>query len=737
MIKKKNTARKWDRKKSLCGILMNKHGAECLSSELIRAAKLARYLVLNFDLLDPDHLKFCIGFPTAKKINLNGARTPRNSFKNVLKRVRKHSVSKAVIFRTNRGSAFRHLVSYAKYCANRSVHKGKTMFKRHSVDQLRGLESDSSPEFYFNESHASLRHAEALAIVKAKSHAFQTPEYVIRDNNGDFKIGNFSLNHQYKEEATLRSISLLPVELTESTLGWPLLKKIAPLSHKALRKSKARNMSMPLILQNQVDFHLNKMEVSSSSASPLTKESLQSIPGWPLLQIAPFTSLNSCRKSGARKMSVVQWVMSLPKRSISVTRQTQTGSVSNKIESDVERERCKSGDSNNENGSTTSGKLLKELELLIRTNLYGYRCFSYKELKSATSQFSSENLIGEGGCSNVYKGFLPCGRTVAIKILKSYKEARNDFYSEMDIISTLKHKHITSLIGVCVEYNYLISVYDFFPIGSLEENLHGNSNISVLSWEVRFKVAVAVAEALNYLHNECSRPVIHRDIKSSNILLSDDFQPQLSDFGLAIWGPTDSTHVIHSDVVGTFGYIAPEYFMRGRVSDKIDVYSFGVVLLELLSGRKPIGSETLKGQRSLVKWAKPLLESGDLEALLDPKLDGNLDVDQIHRMVLAASLCVCQSARLRPKVSQILKLLTGEKEYANEFVSSHVIGFKELENQDDDDLLPEFGSKRHMGSTLLKSENNTSSLSSSDTSLRSGEKTRHFMLKDYLKERQE
>ncbi|XP_059460874.1 protein kinase STUNTED-like [Corylus avellana] len=600
-------------------------------------------------------------------------------------------------------------------------------------------------------------------------------------DHGGLKSGSSCHNHQYKEEASLRSISLLPIELPEiSTLGWPLLRKTADVREEALRISEARNMSvvewvMSLpsrstvqILQNQIDLGLNKtdmsfnrkvvnstfeddervrgsrkpedenfglvceykVEVSSSSASFHVKESPRSRPGWPLRRIAASASVDSSTYSEAKNMSAVQLVMSLPTRSDSVTPQTQNGLVSNKIEIHIERQISYSGDL--KNYRKASGKLLKGLELLISP----CRWFSYKELNSATSNFSSENLIGEGGCSYVYKGHLPCGRSVAVKILKSYKEAWIDFYSEMNVISTLKHKHITSLIGVCVEDNFLISVYDFFPMGSLEENLHGHDSISVLPWEVRFKVAVAAAEALNYLHNECSPPVIHRDVKSSNILLSNEFQPQLSDFGLSIWGPTDSTHVIHGDVVGTFGYIAPEYFMRGRVSDKIDVYSLGVVLLELLSGRKPIGSETSKGQRSLVKWAKPLLESGDLKALLDPKLDGNFDVDQMHRMLLAASLCISQSSRLRPKVSQILKILTGEKD-GNECVNFHVIDLKEMGNQDDDDVFLEFGYKRHMNSALLQTENDSNSQSSGETSLGSAEKPRHFMLKDYFKQRQD
>ncbi|KAF7143492.1 hypothetical protein RHSIM_Rhsim05G0059400 [Rhododendron simsii] len=252
-----------------------------------------------------------------------------------------------------------------------------------------------------------------------------------------------------------------------------------------------------------------------------------------------------------------------------------------------------------------------------------------------------DKLIGKGGCSGVYKGILPDGKPVAVKVLKSSKESWKDFTQVVD-----------GLIGVCVEDNALISVYDLLPKGNLEENLHGNASFkthlypcnskdkSVLSWEVRCKVAVGIAEALNYLHSECSPPVLHRDVKSSNILLLDEFEPKLSDFGLAIWVPSDSSFLTDNDVVVTFRYLAPEYFMYGKVSDKINAYSFGVALLELLSGRKPISSESTKGQESLVMWAKPKLDSGDLRSILDPNLDGNIDEVQIQRMALAVrGLC--------------------------------------------------------------------------------------------------
>lgn len=211
-----------------------------------------------------------------------------------------------------------------------------------------------------------------------------------------------------------------------------------------------------------------------------------------------------------------------------------------------------------------------------------------------------------------------------------------------------------------------------------------------------------------------------------------------------MWGPADSAYAIHSDVVGTFGYIAPEYFMNGRVSDKIDVYSFGIVLLELLTGKKPIISKDLKGQESLIKWATPLLESGNLKALLDPKTNGKFDVVQMQRMVLAATLCVRQTARLRPKVSQILELLRGEKD-EGEWVNSYANDLKKSSDEELDDLFLEFGCKPGLETSFLQLNDDDASHSSVDTASlsrvdvitpsRAGRKSR-FMLRDYLKESQ-
>ncbi|KAL6525978.1 hypothetical protein OROHE_015502 [Orobanche hederae] len=435
-----------------------------------------------------------------------------------------------------------------------------------------------------------------------------------------------------------------------------------------------------------------KKRGSLSSISLPAEDFTKQRPGWPLLQTASSLTQEALE---ARNMSVVQWVMTLPNRS---------------RPSDI---------------SESDSELPKDLEIIFMRNSAGCKVFSHDVLKNSTYMFSSGNLIGRGGCNSVYKGILPDGKQVAVKILESSKESRKIFIQEVDIMTTLKHKRIAPLLGICVkncDNNDLISVYDFMSKGNLEENLHGNGkeNSLLLSWESRFRIAVGIAEGLNYLHNECPKPVIHRDIKSSNILLTGELEPQISDFGLATWGPTTS-FVMDSDVVGTFGYIAPEYFMYGKVSDKIDVYAFGVVLLELLSGRKPIGLETDKGQESLVMWAKLRLENKDFKSILDPNLDGNIDEAQMQRMAVAAASCLTQASRLRPKMCQILNILKGE-----EFVDGAKLRCGRYDDQGenvddynddyDDEVYPDSSAESHFSLAFLDVNNESTSCSSLDRS---------------------
>ncbi|KAK7312257.1 hypothetical protein VNO77_36006 [Canavalia gladiata] len=472
-----------------------------------------------------------------------------------------------------------------------------------------------------------------------------------------------------------------------------------------MKKSKGQNT---LKLKEET---LNRSErCKSRSISMFVGDPAEKKLGWPLLRRA---NSGISETHHARDMSVVQWVMSLPDRS--PYKSPHSSSIEEnpfeRVISDIEDESSK-------NSSPQSIKLPKGLEEMLNVNSLNCKWFSLEVLKSCTSQFSSENVIGKGGSNRVYKGVLPDGKPIAVKVLHSSKEAWKDFALEVEIISSLKHRSIASLIGICIQDNALISVYDYFPKGSLEENLHRkNKEGSILSWEVRFNIAVEIAKAIVYLHGEALKPVIHRDVKSSNILLSHGFEPQLSDFGLAIWGPTTSSFLTEEDVLGTFGYLAPEYFMYGKVSDKIDVYAFGVVLLELISGREPISSEPCKGKESLVVWAKPIMESGDIKGLLDPNLKGKFDEAQLRRMVLAASLCITRAARLRPKLNQILKILIGDEE-VEYLINSLGNDHEDSENQEniDDEVYPNSSADLHLSLALLGVDDDSISHSSTDHS---------------------
>ncbi|KAL2512473.1 Protein kinase protein with adenine nucleotide alpha hydrolase-like domain [Abeliophyllum distichum] len=446
----------------------------------------------------------------------------------------------------------------------------------------------------------------------------------------------------------------------------------------------------------------------SLSSISLHVEDFSQRPGWPLLQTA--SSITQPAPE-ARQMSVVQWVMSLPNRSS--LEASESKSNLNEMDDTLGIENGISSVNSGDYKMSVRGEVAKHLELILKTKSSGCKWYSHDVLKMSTSQFSPENLVGKGSSNCVYKGLVLDGKQVAVKTLKSSKEAWKNFTLEVDIMTTLKHKRITPLLGICVEDDHLISVHDFLTKGNLEENLHRNIKQNSLPWEVRFKIAVGIAEALKYLHDECVRQVIHRDIKSSNILLSDELEPQLSDFGLAIWGSETESFLTDSDVVGTFGYLAPEYFMYGKVSDKIDVYAFGVVLLELLSGRKPIGFETPKGQESLVMWARPKLDNGDLNSILDPNLYNNFDEAQLQRMARAATLCLKQAARLRPRMCQILSILTGE-ECVNENVKSQFGNQYESEiaEDNDDEVYPDSSVESHISLAFLDINDSPTSFSS-------------------------
>lgn len=669
-------------KRILVGIRFDTESKELLAWAIVKVAEhhdhvIAVHVCRNSDdaskqkvILD-DYLEIYKGLCDIKKVKLSGKIITGQSIRKSLVNEAKGCAAVAVIVGITKPGSIGGRLSTAKYCSKHlpsstdifTVHNGKVVFQRLSNnDHSPGLQEDPRPSFHKPENSCG------------NQSEFGDSEVSEMDSNSS------KLNGQNSESgSTDNSEEAAEVDsMNESKKGAPL---------------------------RTVSFN-NK------------ESTMEQKPGWPLLRRC---SLPTQKALDSRKMSVVQWVMNFPDRSPPETPQSSSSSsissgdsCSSKSESPLGRENDNaiSNVFSRKSSQTLWTELVEEPGLPFEFNFLEFTWFSYEVLRHATSTYSSENLIGKGGCSQVYKGTFLDGKDVAVKVLKSSKQAWKDFSLEVNIMSSLRHKNITPLLGVCMDNSELISVYEFMSKGSLEDNLHAeNKEKSILSWDARFTIAVGIAEALVYLHQGCSKPVIHRDVKTSNILLSDNFEPQLSDFGLAIWGPNSTSVETYTDVVGTFGYLAPEYFMYGKVTDKVDVYSFGVVLLELLTGRKPIDSS--KGQESLVMWAKPKLQSGKLDqGILDPSLEGSVDESQMQRMVLAATLCLTRETRLRPTMDQILELLNGE-ETIETWAKSHGYdkGGENFDANEDDFYQNASSKKSHLSLALLDVEDDYTSCS--------------------------
>ncbi|KAL1551544.1 Proline-rich receptor-like protein kinase perk1 [Salvia divinorum] len=290
--------------------------------------------------------------------------------------------------------------------------------------------------------------------------------------------------------------------------------------------------------------------------------------------------------------------------------------------------------------------------------------FTYEELALATDNFSDSNLLGQGGFGYVHKGVLHDGRDVAIKQLKMGSgQGEREFQAEVEIISRVHHSHLVSLLGHCISGARRLLVYEYVANQTLEFHLHGKVCKYPIKWATRMKVALGSAKGLAYLHEDCHPKIIHRDIKSSNILLDENFEAKVADFGLARFYSDTDTHV-STRVMGTFGYLAPEYALTGKLTEKSDVFSFGVVLLEMITGRRPIDRSQNYLDDNIIDWARPLLsqalENNNFDCVADPRLQKDYDSVEMARMVACASVCVRHLARRRPKMSQIILALEGK-----------------------------------------------------------------------------
>ncbi|KAK4487885.1 hypothetical protein RD792_003623 [Penstemon davidsonii] len=329
--------------------------------------------------------------------------------------------------------------------------------------------------------------------------------------------------------------------------------------------------------------------------------------------------------------------------------------------------------------------------------LKGARWFSFDELKKCTNNFSEKNQIGSGGYGKVYRGKLPNGQVVAIKrSQQGSMQGGNEFKTEIELLSRVHHKNLVGLVGFCFEQGEQMLVYEFMASGTLRESLSGRSGIH-LDWKKRIRTALGSARGLAYLHELAHPPIIHRDVKTTNILLDENLTAKVADFGLSKLVSDGSKGHVSTQVKGTLGYLDPEYYMTQQLTEKSDVYSFGVVMLELITAKQPIE----KG-KYIVREVRIAIDKNDethygLKEIMDPALKNNTNLIGFQRFLTLAMQCVEESASERPTMSEIVKNLetilqnnglntdsTSESSSATEF--GH--GKGDLKHPYNDDSLP-------------------------------------------------
>ncbi|KAG0620734.1 hypothetical protein M758_4G239000 [Ceratodon purpureus] len=294
-----------------------------------------------------------------------------------------------------------------------------------------------------------------------------------------------------------------------------------------------------------------------------------------------------------------------------------------------------------------------------KKNVKTWRIFSLRELHSATNNFNYDNKLGEGGFGSVYWGQLASGDQIAVKRLRALStRGETEFAVEVEILGHVRHKNLLSLRGYCAEGQERLIVYEYMPKPSLFSHLHGQFAANfTLNWPTRMKIAIGAAEGLAYLHHYATPHIIHRDVKASNVLLDEDFEAQVADFGFAKLVPDGATHIT-TGVKGTLGYLAPEYAMWGKVSESCDVYSYGILVLELISGRKPIQRVGRGGMLTILEWAGPLVLQRRFRDLVDPKLHETFEEDELTRLVQVAVLCAQNLPENRPTMQEVVEMLT-------------------------------------------------------------------------------
>ncbi|XP_027354558.1 G-type lectin S-receptor-like serine/threonine-protein kinase At4g27290 [Abrus precatorius] len=295
------------------------------------------------------------------------------------------------------------------------------------------------------------------------------------------------------------------------------------------------------------------------------------------------------------------------------------------------------------------------------SNEFELPLFEIAIIEAATRNFSIYSKIGEGGFGPVYKGQLPSGQEVAVKRLSEGSgQGLQEFKNEVILISQLQHRNLVKLLGCCITEEDKMLVYEYMPNRSLDSLLFDETKRSVLSWQKRLVIIIGIARGLLYLHRDSGLRIIHRDLKASNVLLDSEMNPRISDFGMARMFGGDQTEAKTKRVVGTYGYMSPEYALDGNFSFKSDVFSFGVLLLELLSGKKNKGFIHPDHKLNLLGHAWKLWNEGRALELMDPLLENELPTSEVERCIKVGLLCVQQHPEERPTMSSVVLMLDSE-----------------------------------------------------------------------------
>ncbi|KAJ9152657.1 hypothetical protein P3X46_026203 [Hevea brasiliensis] len=313
--------------------------------------------------------------------------------------------------------------------------------------------------------------------------------------------------------------------------------------------------------------------------------------------------------------------------------------------------------------------------------------FKYETLEKATDYFNPSKKIGQGGAGSVFVGTLPNGQTVAVKrLIFNTRQWVDEFFNEVNLISGIQHKNLVKLLGCSIEGPESLLVYDYVPNKSLDQFIFGKKKTRTLNWKERFDIIVGTAEGLAYLHGGSQERIIHRDIKSSNVLLDENLTPKIADFGLVRCFGADKTH-LSTGIAGTMGYMAPEYLIRGQLTEKADVYSFGVLVLEIVMGKRC--NSFIEDSRSLLQTVWLLYRTNRLEEAVDPCLRDDFPVQEASRVLQIGLLCTQASVSLRPSMAEVVGML----------------------NSSDHSVIPLPNQPPFMNATLLEPESSTRSCS--------------------------